>query len=357
MKKEKFIHTVAKRHKRISKRLYPLLSKSRITQYLHAFFSLNFYNEILLFYEGKRKFLENKASSSYNEGDLRRNIHRLEKGLIMQPRRETFAKEYILETIENYRHFSNKGIVDTPSARWYADVLSEYFEAVVDNELSIKQARKIWDEIKPAPRASFIELYKPSKRSSYKECNVSYEAFFNLCKLRRSVRWFQAQKVPHEHLEKAVQAALLSPSACNRQPFKFFIFDTKEDIQEIADIPMGTAGFSHQFPAIIVVVGDQSNYEFERDRFLIYIDGSLASMSLMLALETLGLSSCPINWPDMPDLDKIMAGKLRLKSYERPIMLIAAGYAEREGLIPHSAKKTTAEVIIYNQAVPINYKK
>ena len=47
---------------------------------------------------------------------------------------------------------------------------------------------------------------------------------------------------------------------------------------------------------IIVIVGELDAYEYDRDRHLIYIDGSLAAMTFMLALETLGLSSCPINW-------------------------------------------------------------
>ena len=50
---------------------------------------------------------------------------------------------------------------------------------------------------------------------------------------------------------------------------------------------------------IVQVVGNLAAYPLERDRHLIYIDSALASMQLMLAAETLGLSTCPINWPDV----------------------------------------------------------
>jgi len=32
---------------------------------------------------------------------------------------------------------------------------------------------------------------------------------------------------------------------------------------------------------------------------------------------------------------------LKLPAYKRPIMLISVGYAQRDGLIPYSAKKST----------------
>jgi hypothetical protein len=55
---------------------------------------------------------------------------------------------------------------------------------------------------------------------------------------------------------------------------------------EVAATAMGTAGFSNNIPALIAVVGDLSAYPAERDRHVIYIDGGLATMQLMLAFET-----------------------------------------------------------------------
>ena len=102
---------------------------------------------------------------------------------------------------------------------------------------------------------------------------------------------------------------------------------------------MGTAGFSENIPAIIAIVGDLSAYPEERDRHVIYIDGSLAAMQLMLALETLELSTCPINWPDIRNREKRIREIIKLKDYERIIMLMAVGYADPTGGIPYSQKK------------------
>ena len=107
------------------------------------------------------------------------------------------------------------------------------------------------------------------------------------------MRWYLQEPVPVELVCQAIDAAAQAPSACNRQPFRFIVSTEPESASRIADCAGGTAGFAQQLPAIIVVVGDLSAYPLERDRHLIYIDAALASMQLMLAAETLGLSTCP----------------------------------------------------------------
>jgi nitroreductase len=137
----------------------------------------------------------------------------------------------------------------------------------------------------------------------------------------------------------------MSPSACNRQPFFFRFLEGRDQASQVAEIAMGTGGYSHQIPALVVVLGDWSAIEFERDRHLPYIDGSLAAMSFMLALETMGLASCAINWPDIEDRERRMDRALELPGHIRPIMLIAVGYPDPEGMVPYSQKKPTSSLI------------
>ncbi|HBS78218.1 MAG TPA: nitroreductase-like protein, partial [Pseudomonas sp.] len=81
---------------------------------------------------------------------------------------------------------------------------------------------------------------------------------------------------------------------------------------------------------------------------VVYIDGSLAAMQLMLALESLGLSSCSINWPDVEERERQLAKILGLTYQERTVMLLAVGYADPTGGIPYSDKKTEKDLIVYN---------
>ena len=71
-------------------------------------------------------------------------------------------------------------------------------------------------------------------------------------------------------------------------------------------------------------------------------------MGFIYALETLGLSSCCVNWPDVESQEKQMDEFLQLKEHERPVMLIAIGYPDPEGMVPRSTKKSLSQVRSYN---------
>ncbi|MEO1429735.1 MAG: nitroreductase family protein [Cyanobacteria bacterium J06633_8] len=325
-----------------------ICASSKFTSILYySLFSKAFWREFHGVIYGKLKYYKNLKQAKNSDYLIRRNIHRLEKGLIMKPRRNVFAKEYIEETVKSYEIAVNgkkgKSLIDC-ELQWAHDVLKEYF-SVVGSDPKIDRARQKFLALESIRSDG---KYIPYKRDLNTSLGVSYEQFLQLSWQRRSVRWYEQKPVPRELIDKAVTAAALSPSACNRQPFEFRVFDEPELIQKVASIPMGTKGFSHNFPAIVVVIGNLNAYFNERDRHVIYIDASLASMSFMYALETLGLSSCPINWPDMEPQESKMASLLNLEPDERVIMLISVGYPDPDGMVPYSQKKSLNQIRRYN---------
>ncbi|EKV00158.1 nitroreductase [Leptolyngbya sp. PCC 7375] len=296
---------------------------------------------------GRFQYYKNLQLGQSNPYLLRRNIHRLEKGLIMRPRRDIFAVGYIEETVRAYCHAFEKAgefRCGDSDLSWANDVLSEYFR-IAGSHSVINQSKQKFLSL--APLKSKGQCI-PYKRDLDKPISVSYTQFLELCHRRRSVRWYTQDPVPRELLDQAITAAALSPSACNRQPFEFRVFDKPDLVQKIASVPGGTKGFQHNFPVIIVVVGKLRAYFNERDRHVIYIDGSLASMSLIYALETLGLSSCSINWPDVDQKEKQMANLLSLEADERIVMLISVGYPDPDALVPYSSKKPLDQIRRYN---------
>lgn len=268
----------------------------------------------------------------------------------MKNRRAIFALEYIGETINAYvKIVSNdyKEYLSEKNLKWYTDVLETYFSVIDLNNEKLSRHKKLFDEYRKNDNGENKGSIPYAR--NFDLLDVSFESFLKLNKLRRSVRWYDNIPVPRELLDKALTAAALSPSACNRQPFEFRIYDDKALVQKVANITWGTRGFSQNFPAIIVVLGKLEAYFDERDRHVIYIDASLASMTFMLALETLGLSSCPINWPDVGDFEHEIRKILGIEINERPIMLIACGYPEKKALVPFSEKKDLFEIRSYNK--------
>ena len=317
-------------------------SKRILASIYYTFFSRNFGREQKAVLAGKLAYEQSLKEIGETSVLLRRNIHKLEKGLIMQPRRDVFGEGVIGETVKIYEIAIKKGNLNTEEKKWFTDVLTKYF-TVVKNTNTIMKVREKFEACVEQDNNS--EKFIPYTFDTLPELSVNYEQLHKLFLKRRSVRWYKNKDVSITLIDKAVNLATLAPSACNRQPYSFYVSKTRKKAVEMALCAGGTPGWAKGIPCTIAIIGDLSAYPRERDRHLIYVDGSLASMQLMLALETLGLSTCPINWPDIEREEKKMATLLKLKPYERPVMLLSVGYALNQGGIAYSQKKNANTLI------------
>lgn len=276
---------------------------------------------------------------------LRRSVHRIEKGLISKPLRKTFAVDYIERTVGTYANLISASEADAGEAQWARDVLSRYFDATADSQdQRIRRARVSWNETEHA-QSVVQENLSPFPYSPMSPDIESFESLARVAQHRRSVRWFRQEPVPRELVERAAAVGLTAPSACNRQSYRIELLEDETLRQAAAAIPMGTAGFSQQIPLLGVLIGQHRGYEHHRDRHAIYVDGGLFSTGFILALESLGLSSCCINWPEIPGLNRAMTKTLGLRDDERVIMLIAIGFGIDGQEVPRSHKRTMEGLI------------
>ncbi|RUO56255.1 MULTISPECIES: nitroreductase family protein [Pseudidiomarina] len=322
---------------RVSRWVLPLFARWRWSSSLYyGLFSRAFTREHFGVIQGRRAYWRSLNQDQQSYALLRRNTHRLEKGLIMRPRRAVFAEAYIEETVQMFLRAQQSKVIAAAELNWAHDVLHEYFTVVQDTPV-ITKARELWTTRTTADATNSGAV--PYRRADAPALSVNADDLEQLFRRRRSVRWYLPEAVPEQLLTRAVNMATLAPSACNRQPYSFYVINDAARAAKVASFAGGTVGFAQQIPALIVVVGDLSAYPLERDRHCIYIDGALAAMQLMLATETLGLATCPINWPDIEQRERAMQRELQLEPYQRPIMLMAVGYADPEGGVAYSAKK------------------
>lgn len=328
----------------IDKIIILILSKTRITSSLYFLINRSFMREHQSVLQGRVKYYESLKKIEDSCVLLRRNIHRLEKGLIMQPRRDIFGKAFIGETVDAFVLAVKQNALQESEGNWFNDVLSKYFEVVAPDP-KIDEEKNKYEKICQENKILTQNQSIPYCYDDIKKTDITFTQLEVLFKQRRSVRWYRDKPVELHLINKAVDIATQAPSACNRQPFKFHTVMNKEKVKKVADCAMGTVGFSHNLQTIIAVVGDLSSYPAERDRHVIYIDGSLVTMQLMLALETLGLSTCAINWPDIEVREQLLDSLLNLDKHERTIMLLAVGYADPQGGIPFSQKKNSSNLV------------
>lgn len=334
--------------------LIRIFSRNKFTSLIYyVFFSRAFLREQHAVLKGMLHYYDSLQKPEKSKFLLRRNTHRLEKGLLMRPRREIFALGYIRETVDAYHTSLNHSEVpnskngkDDGEIEWAHDVLAEYFK-VAGSHPHIDEQRGRFIDINTHPKNEAATKYIPYKRFLDTRSEFSYEAFLKLAKFRRSVRWFQQKEVPRDLIDKAINIASLSPTACNRQPYEYRILDDYEDVRSLANLPTGTPGYRDNIPVMVAVVGKLDAYFDERDRHLIYIDSGLSIMSFIYGLEILGLSSCCINWPDIEQKEKKMEKLLGLEPHERVVMCIAVGYPDPEGEVAYSKKKNIENIRTY----------
>lgn len=319
-----------------------------LTHFFYFVSFITFNREQSAVLRGRRNYYRNKHRDRATHVELRRNVHRIEKGLIMRPRRDVFARDYVTETIEFYEEAVRQctaapGTMDQSEMECAHDVLTEYFRVSTGKDQTVDAARARFQAAAYPGEPTGKIPYQKKQLS-----DIDYDALEKLVMQRRSVRWFEEREVPRELIDKALLLGRQAPTACNRLPYEFRIFDDPSLVRTVSAIPFGTAGYAHNIPAIAVVVGKLESYFSPRDRHAIYVDSSLAAMQFMLGLETLGLSSSVINWPDFEPLERKMQKTLGLDLTDRVVMLIAFGYAHPEGMVPFSQKKELDTFRRYN---------
>lgn len=273
-----------------------------------------------------------------NEGQLRRNIHRLEKGMTMKPFRFPFGMEYIEETVEIFleaRTLHHEKAV----MKWAENVLMEYFS----NDVRDAKLVELRSKFLAAGTDESISGLVPFPYS-IAVSETARIAFEDIVRSRSSLRHFSDRPVDPGTVNHALDFARKAPSACNRQPFRYEIFLNSKRARDLASISIGTGGYADGVRSLAVLIGDLSNYENQRDRHLIYIDGGLSAMCFVLSLQSLGVGSCCINWPDQEPQESMMKAELGLKPWERIVMLIAIGYPAGDALVPYSLKKEIDEI-------------
>jgi len=119
---------------------WSVLSSFRAFSSLYYFlFSNKMSREAKAVLAGKQTHLKNVLSTNSlgSVFQLKRNIHRIEKGLIMRPRRKIFALDYIEETITNFEKLIYQQGIDKGLKEWSRDVLKEYFNVIEKKRLLI----------------------------------------------------------------------------------------------------------------------------------------------------------------------------------------------------------------------------
>jgi nitroreductase len=274
--------------------------------------------------------------------------HKLEKGLCLPPEnRRWFGLQPAERTLELLNEWDKGNLPkDAPVYQAACAVLDAYFQFAQKKSSENSEAFTITNKLKAFLQTRSFEKQYLTPISVDKVPEDSFDVLHKISLSRRSTRNFMYQPVDLSLIEKAVQIAQLSPSACNRQPWKLHIYDKREDIDRLLSLQNGNRGFGHKVPLLAVMCCDLGSFFDSTERFEPHLDGGLFLMTFILALQSQGIASCCLNWCVNPDKD-IQAHDLGdIPQNERILTFMAVGYPEKDVVVPLSARRPLDDVLI-----------
>ncbi|MBP3372455.1 MAG: nitroreductase family protein [Clostridia bacterium] len=156
--------------------------------------------------------------------------------------------------------------------------------------------------------------------------------FIDLVRARESCREYTDRPVKKEDLCTILEAGRLSPSACNIQPWRFFVVHEGDLVGKTAKCMqgMGMNRFTDQVPAFIIICEQTTNLKQTvasgiGGHSFAQMDIGIAAAHMMLCARTMGIDSCIIGWFS----DKKLRELLNLPNGCKVRLVLALGYGKK----------------------------
>ena len=278
---------------------------------------------------------------------ITKEYHRIEKGLALKEPRVGFGYNVVQSLVSTLRKYQKKYGLDE-TAQTALNVLFAYYEFNLKNGRQDEQLYQELIELKNAilenqgltSAGGVIEL---SKQEILNSAQLDLKKFF---KSRYSIRQFASENVEMSLIEAAVKMAQKTPSVCNRQSSKVYVFSSDEDKKKALSYQTGNRGFGDQASKVLIVTSDLGHFFNIGERNQCWIDGAMFVMSLVYALHSLGLGTCCLNWSVVYELDVALKKAVGISDSDSIIMMIAVGHLSKKLKVAQSARKDLEEVLI-----------
>ena len=170
--------------------------------------------------------------------------------------------------------------------------------------------------------------------------------FTEIAQNRYSCRSYDATRVVEDEKIKAIlESAILSPSACNSQPYHFTVCKG-EKAKEVAKATqsMGMNKFASEAPVMIVI--SEGNYNKTasigakmKGNDYRSIDIGIATAYLTAEASAQGIGTCILGWFDDKKIRKICGLDTAVR------LVVSLGYAKEGSVVPTKKRKAFDELV------------
>lgn len=172
---------------------------------------------------------------------------------------------------------------------------------------------------------------------------MEFKEFLDIAKIRQSCRSYDPEReVEVEKLEACLESMKLSPSACNAQPYFYYIVHGHEakNIKDLLQLGAMNS-FAKDVNAFAIVTEENYNLSAKigssvKDQDYKSVDIGISAAYFTAEATTLGLSTCIMGWFDEEKLQKYLGTKSRIR------LVIAIGYAKDDKIRDKKRKSSDA---------------
>lgn len=169
--------------------------------------------------------------------------------------------------------------------------------------------------------------------------------FFNVIKMRRSVRSYNSKEVEPIKIENMIKASFWAPSSDRSKAIHLFVVREKEILKSMSMSTQYSSVLRAVGTAIIIGYDTSSGNYFEEDT-------AFAAANIILSATDQGLSTCyvQINKENgsYGDSEKYIKNILKAPENIRIVGAIAIGYTDQTNIIPHTESEILRNNIHYN---------
>lgn len=156
------------------------------------------------------------------------------------------------------------------------------------------------------------------------------QSFIETILTRRSIRKYTGEEIGQETIETLLKCGMYAPSAVNKQPWHFIVFEEKEYFNKIMEVHPNSRMLAGAKKAILVC-GD---YRLAHAPGYLPLDCAAATQNILLAAHSLGLGACWIGIHPREERIKCLNELFHLPEHIQAFSLISLGYPAEEKKTP-----------------------
>ena len=293
-----------------------------------------------------KEFLANSrfkksAIRAYYENNMLLTAHRIEKGLGLRNTEPGHSKDVTMQLIELLFGYIGRGYeIEAYAFRESFAVVEAYVKYQKsfgeENWSKMSDINRKFTVLCDSLGDDFIcsnhELIAAGSRQyTYDQLMEGTQFDFDhFIKTRHSMRMYQKKVVHQDLIARSIEIANKAPSACNRQP-QMVYFANKPDIVEMIDsLITGSSGFKNQTPNYLILTTDRARF-LKDEQYQWYINGGIYLAYLTLALHSLGIGSCIMQWKAFYKTENQLKALTGISKHQAIIAIIGCGFYAEEG--------------------------